>query len=127
MLNVYGEPDELLEFKDEDGQQWIVIVDFKTSSKNPKYGENDEYNPNKINKQGIPAHFHQGFGPWHRVQLNFMHGFLKKLSRETSCFPIWSSHNFQCDLIKMTFSIMVIVELRCDTLQCICTFRLELD
>ena len=92
MLNVYGEPDELVEFTDEKGQQWIVIVDFKTSSKNPKYGEKDEYNPNKIDKKGIPHHFGKGFGPWHRVQLEFYAWFLEKIIQRENLphkvFPI---------------------------------------
>ena len=31
-LNVYGMPDDLLEFEDEDGQMWMVLVDYKSTS-----------------------------------------------------------------------------------------------
>lgn len=32
MLNVYGMPDDLLEFEDEDGQLWLVLIDYKSTS-----------------------------------------------------------------------------------------------
>jgi len=35
MLNVYGEPDDILEMEDEDGNPVLVIVDFKAGSKKP--------------------------------------------------------------------------------------------
>lgn len=31
-LNVYGMPDDLFEFEDEDGQKWMVIVDYKSTT-----------------------------------------------------------------------------------------------
>ena len=31
-FNIYGMPDDLLEFEDEKGQKWIVVVDYKTTS-----------------------------------------------------------------------------------------------
>ena len=79
MLNVYGEPDELVEFTDEDGQKWIVIVDFKAKSTNPRYGEENEYDPNKLNSRGIPKHFAENFGVSHRIQLEFYGWLLEKI------------------------------------------------
>ena len=45
MLNVYGEPDDLLVMEAEDGgHPYIVVVDFKTgSSGNPKYDNETNY------------------------------------------------------------------------------------
>ena len=79
MLNVYGEPDELVEFTDEDGQQWIVVIDFKAQSSNPKYGEKKEYNPSKLKRNGIPKHFGEAFGVSHRVQLEFYAWLIEKI------------------------------------------------
>ena len=79
MLNVYGEPDELVEFTDEDGQQWIVVIDFKAQSRNPKYGEKKEYNPSKLKRNGIPKHFGEAFGVSHRVQLEFYAWLLEQI------------------------------------------------
>ncbi|MDP7312983.1 MAG: hypothetical protein QF831_06055, partial [Candidatus Thalassarchaeaceae archaeon] len=31
-LNVYGMPDDIFEFTDEDGQPWLVIIDYKSTS-----------------------------------------------------------------------------------------------
>tara|TARA_B100001996_G_scaffold143960_1_gene109495 strand:- start:2470 stop:3531 length:1062 start_codon:yes stop_codon:yes gene_type:complete len=79
MLNVYGEPDELVEFTDKSGQKWIVIIDFKAKSSNPHYGENNEYSPEELNRRGIPKHFGEGFGVSHRIQLEFYAWLLEKI------------------------------------------------
>jgi len=60
-FNVYGIPDDLLEYEDAEGQKWIVIIDYKTTSVNdwPKKVEH-WFDPRKDK-------FHRAY----RVQLEF--------------------------------------------------------
>ena len=91
MLNVYGEPDEILEFTDDDGQEWLVVVDFKSSSKDKKIGQADEFDPSKIMpRRGVATHFGKAFGVSHRVQLEFYAWLLEKIiQRDNLPHRVW--------------------------------------
>ncbi|MCH1540827.1 MAG: PD-(D/E)XK nuclease family protein [Candidatus Poseidonia sp.] len=59
-FNVYGMPDDILEYTDEDGQPWLVIIDYKsTSSKPSKWQE-------KVTEWWNPRH---SSGKFHRAYI----------------------------------------------------------
>ena len=66
MINVYGEPDDILEMEDDDGNPVLVIVDFKAGSKHP---------PNLNYSKWFTDKFHVGY----RVQLEFYAWLLEQI------------------------------------------------
>ena len=66
MLNVYGEPDDILEMEDEHGNPVLVIVDFKAGSKHP---------PNLDYSKWFTDKYHVGY----RVQLEFYAWLLEQI------------------------------------------------
>jgi len=118
-FNVYGIPDDLLEYEDSEGQKWIVIIDYKTTSvKDWSKKVNDWFDPRKdiyhrsyivqlefyawlmeqiIQRDGLPHRVspighHIGFNVGHNGQADLMNSQMS-LELESAHIPLeldWS-------------------------------------
>ena len=79
-FDIYGELDEIFSITDEDGNEQLVIIDFKSKAKHFKIGKKGEY-AGRPNTKSLDKF--QDFGSWYRIQADFYQWHLRRCLDKT--------------------------------------------